>query len=111
MTTLVISSLPVSMMRLMLSSMVERTTSAERMSLSLFLSAGRGGSGGGPESEVGMGLPLPPFLDGGFRGTPRVPGSGLWSFAFSFLPTAFLIRPSTTSIVLELTFTALPLTV
>jgi len=29
---------------------------------------------------------------------------------FSFLPTALLIRPSTTSTVLELTLTALPLT-
>ena len=76
-TTLVISSLPVSRMRLMLSSMVERTTSAERMSLSLFLSAGRGGSGGGPELEEGMGLPLPPSFDGRFGVILRIPGAGL----------------------------------
>ena len=40
-----------------------------------------------------------------------MPGVGLWGFAFSFLPTALFIRPSTTSTVLELTLTALPLTV
>lgn len=55
-----------------------------------------------------MGPPFPPSLGGRFGGTPRVPEVG---FALSFLPTAFLIRLSTTSTVLVLTLTALPLTV
>lgn len=109
-TTLVISSLPVSMMRLILSSMVERTTSAERMSLSLVLRAGRGGSDGGPESKEGVKFPFSPLLNDRSGGAPRAPGVGS-RLALSFLPTAFLTRSSTISTVLALTLTALPLTV
>lgn len=63
-------------MRMILSSIVESTTSAERMSLSLFLSAGRGGSGGGLELETAeevVRLPFSPYLGGRFGGTPRPP--------------------------------------
>lgn len=90
---------------MILSSMVESTTSAERMTLSLFLSVGRGGSGGRASGKAGEGAesPFPPDLGGMF--------GGCWGLAFSFLPAAFLIKPSTTSIVLALTLTALPLTV
>lgn len=39
-----------------------------------------------------------------------MPGVGFGYICLSFLPTALLIRPSTTSMVLALTLTALPLT-
>lgn len=81
--------------------MVENTSSAERMSLSLFLSMGREGSVG-PRSEEGVRLLFPSCLGGRF--------GGFWAFAFSFLPTAFLTRLPTTSTVFVLTWTALPLT-
>ena len=94
--------------------MVEITTSAERMSLSLFLSAGRGGSAGEAAlKEAGEveGPPFPSYLGGRFGGTPCAPGGGFWGIALTFLPAAFLSRLSTTSTVLELTLTALPLTI
>ena len=71
-----ISSLLVSMMRLKLSSIVEKTKSAERMILSLVLSVGRGGSGGGRESEIVEEGVRPAFsllLGGRFGGTRGVP--------------------------------------
>ena len=63
-------------MRLKLSSIVEKTKSAERMILSLVLSVGRGGSGGGRELEIveeGVRPPFSPLLGGRFGGTLRVP--------------------------------------
>ena len=52
----------------MLSSMVESTTSAERMSLSLFLNVGRRGRGASEEAEGGGVRPLFPSCLGGRLG-------------------------------------------
>lgn len=57
-----------------------------------------------------MKTPFSPVLGGRFGETARMPGVGFWYIDLSFLPTALLIRPSTTSTVLALTLTALPLT-